>query len=114
MTVRTFRGPMRSPSHPLGNCPSAYASVNALNTQPIAVLLNPNSFVMPGAATEMLLRSMYVIRYMKLIRISTSQRSLVGFAAEFSSMVALAEADVRFMSGILAPVVLETVWRLEK
>jgi hypothetical protein len=30
---------------------------------------------------------------------------LVGLSAGFSSMVALAVADVRFMSGILAPVV---------
>jgi hypothetical protein len=42
---------------------------------------------------------------MKLIRTRTSQRVLVGLDAAISLMAALAEADVRFMSGILAPVV---------
>jgi hypothetical protein len=49
---------------------------------------------------------MYVIKYMKLIRTSTSQRAFVGLSVEVSSMAALAEADVPFLSGILAPVVL--------
>jgi hypothetical protein len=39
---------------------------------------------------------------MKLIRMRTSQRALVGFAAEVSSMAASAGADVRFMSGIIS------------
>src|SRR5262249_52316046 len=35
MRVRTLRGPMVSPSHPLGISKIAYANVNALNTHPI-------------------------------------------------------------------------------
>src|SRR5579864_4824257 len=79
----------------------------------MAVLLSPNCLAISGCATEMLLRSMYVIRYMKLMRSRTSQRVPVGLDAAFSSVAALAEADVRFMSGILAPVVALNNWNEE-
>jgi hypothetical protein len=46
---------------------------------------------------------MYVIRYMKLMRTRTSQRVREGWEAEFSTVTALVDADVPFMSGILAP-----------
>ena len=50
----------------------------------------------------MLLRSMYVIRYMKLMRTRTSQRVLVGLDAAISSVAAFGEADVRVVSSILS------------
>jgi hypothetical protein len=42
---------------------------------------------------------------MKLMSSRTSQRVPVGFDAASSSVATLAEADVRFVSGILAPVI---------
>src|SRR3977135_1139067 len=83
----TFLGPKRSPSHPPGICPIAYAHKNALKTNPVVVLLSPNSFAMAGAATEMLLRSMYVSRYIRLIRNRTTHRVFVGLTAALSEMV---------------------------
>src|SRR5450631_489886 len=47
---------------------------------------------------------------MKLIRTRTSQRVLVGLGALISLAVGLAEADVRFVSGILAPVIARNAW----
>src|SRR5258705_3933414 len=41
---------------------------------------------MAGAATEMLLRSMYVSRYIRLIRNRTTHRVFVGLTAAFSEM----------------------------
>src|SRR6266576_294359 len=82
----TLLGPKRSPSHPPGICPIAYAHKNALKTNPVAVLLSPNSFAMAGAATEMLLRSMYVSKYIRLIRNRTTHRVFVGLTAALSEM----------------------------
>ena len=56
---------------------------------------------------------MYVIKYMKLIRTRTSQRVFVGLDAAPSSVEALDEADVRFMSGILALVLAGINWNEE-
>ena len=39
--TRTFRGPIRSPSQPVGTSNSVYASVKALKTQPICRLSSP-------------------------------------------------------------------------
>ena len=55
----------------------------------MAHLLRPNCLAISGCAMEILLRSMYVIRYMKLMRTSTSQRVPVGLVAEFSTVTAL-------------------------
>src|SRR3979490_1169705 len=41
---------------------------------------------MAGAATEMLLRSMYVSRYIRLIRNRTTHRVFVGLTAAFAEM----------------------------
>src|SRR5258705_12162870 len=41
---------------------------------------------MAGAATEMLLRSIYVSRYIRLIRNRTTHRVFVGLTAAFSEM----------------------------
>src|ERR1700693_1232678 len=48
ITVRTFLGPNRSPNQPAGTCPSAYAHVNAANTNDIVVLLRPNALAISG------------------------------------------------------------------
>src|SRR5579864_350676 len=58
ITVSTFLGPNRSPSHPAGIWPSEYDHVKALRTNDIAVLLSPNALAISGCATEILLRSM--------------------------------------------------------
>src|SRR5690348_7799972 len=41
---------------------------------PIVALSNPNSLLMTGATVEMLTRSRYVMRYIRLIRKSTNHR----------------------------------------
>ena len=74
MNKSTFRGPMRSANHPAGICPRAYAHRNALNIKPTAVLLRLNSRAIAAAATETLVRSMYVIMYITLISIRIVQR----------------------------------------
>lgn len=68
----------------------------------MAVLLRPNCLAISGCATEMLLRSMYVIRYMKLMRTRTSQRVFVGLDAAISNVAALGDADVGVVSSILS------------
>src|SRR5712692_8538202 len=105
----TLLGPKRSPSHPPGICPIAYAHKNALKTNPIAVLLIPNSFAIAGAATEMLLRSMYVSRYIRLIRNRTIHRVFVGLSAAFSEMAVDFRTGGRLLSNIVS-VTAEVGW----
>src|SRR6266699_518862 len=98
----TLLGPKRSPSHPPGICPIAYAHKNALKTNPIAVLLRPNSFAIAGAATEILLRSMYVSRYMRLIKNRTTHRVLVGLNAATSETALDSSVGGRLVSNIVS------------
>src|SRR6266699_6291666 len=98
----TFLGPKRSPSHPPGICPIAYAHKNALKTNPIAVLLSPNSFATAGAATEMLLRSMYVRRYIKLMRNRIPHRAFVGLNAAACEMALDSRAGAGLVSNVVS------------
>src|SRR5712691_11985171 len=98
----TLLGPKRSPSQPPGICPIAYAHKNALKTNPIAVLLSPNSFAMAGAATEMLLRSMYVSRYIRLIKNRTIHRVFVGLNAATCEMALDSRAGAGLVSNIVS------------
>src|SRR5688572_32243386 len=72
MRVSTFRGPMTSPSQPLGISNAAYAKVNALNTHPICTALRFNSSRIAGAAEEIATRS----RYVMIDSTSVNRRSL--------------------------------------
>ena len=56
---RTRRGPILSPSQPVGISNSAYARVNAEKTIPIWLAEKLRSFEINGAAWEMQTRSMY-------------------------------------------------------
>src|SRR5262249_1460540 len=58
---RTFRGPMISPSHPLGISKMAYASVNALKIHPIWTAVRCKSSRMEVAAVAIQTLSRYVI-----------------------------------------------------
>jgi len=79
-TVRTRFGPNRSPSQPTGTWPSAYAQVNAARTRPICASDSPNAARISGCATEMMPRSKYAIRYIRLKSPSIHQRVRVGAA----------------------------------
>src|ERR1017187_8801993 len=57
ITVRTRRGPKRSPSHPEGTWKRAYPHTKALKIQPIAKGPIPRSFRIAGAKTLSAARS---------------------------------------------------------
>src|SRR5579872_1741932 len=68
----------------------------------MAVLLRLNSFAMAGAATEILLRSMYVSRYIRLIKNRTIHRVFVGLNAVFSEIALDVRTGGRLVSNNLS------------
>src|SRR5882762_7739131 len=57
---------------------------------------------MAGAATEMLLRSIYVSRYIRLIRNRTTHRVFVGLTAAFSEMALDSKRGGMLVSNIVS------------
>src|SRR5208282_4906399 len=65
--------------------------------KPIVISSKPYSLLMAGAAVDMLTRSRYVMKYIRLIRSRTSQRFLPErFGSPFMMLFSISKNELRF------------------
>jgi len=86
--VEATRCPKYSAIIPPGICIRAYPTKNAVCKKPISTLVNPNSCIMVGVATDKLTRSIYDINVIKKISTAINHRKFVLFK-QFTSYINL-------------------------